>query len=147
MLLYYLSQKANLDSPDHNCRGKTVISFHRHRMRQLEVYQLKGDKWRKVKTYCTPFSFQSAHTLSHSNDLEHEGTETPGKRAAWRTYAAGDNISQYLISSYEVKCKQFQFMDPVCSGILPGIQPFSPVSSGNQPTSSCNTCRQLGFSY
>lgn len=73
--------------------------------------------------------------------------DSPRRTAACRTRAAGDNISQYLTSSYEVNCKHLQFIKPMCSGILLGIQPFSPGSSANQPTSSCNICSWLGFSY
>lgn len=71
--------------------------------------------------------------------------DSPGRRAAWRTHAAGDNISQYQTSSYAVKCKHLQFIKSVCSGVLLGIQPFSPGSSVNQPTSACNTWAGWAF--
>lgn len=48
----------------------------------------------------------------------------PRSRAAWRTCGVGDSISQNLISSSEVKHKHFQFMDALCSGILPGNPSF-----------------------
>lgn len=137
--------------PDHNRQGRTVISFNRHRMQQLRGLSVKGRQMENGEDLLQSVLLPERADFVPQwwlKSMRGQGCQIPqGRRADWRTGAAGDNISQYLISSYEVKCKHFQLTDLVCSGLLPGIQPCSPASSGNKATSSCNTCSHLGFSY